>query len=96
MRSSVLRFCAKVNQETLQVSRKNLFRICGTIVVAEIVLAAYVEYGVRFPHEVIMPIAETRSLVHFHEGSLGIYKYFQKESEIQKGTGFPILFGNIS
>ncbi|VDO06548.1 unnamed protein product [Brugia timori] len=46
--------------------------------------------------KVIMPIAETRSLVHFHEGSLGIYKYFQKESEIQKGTGFPILFGNIS
>ncbi|KAK6101445.1 hypothetical protein QQG55_4630 [Brugia pahangi] len=43
MRSSVLRLCAKVNQATLQVSRKNLFRICGTIVVAEIVLAAYVE-----------------------------------------------------
>ncbi|EJW88392.1 hypothetical protein WUBG_00696 [Wuchereria bancrofti] len=43
MRSSLLKLCAKVNQATLQVSRKNLFRICGTIVVAEIVFAAYVE-----------------------------------------------------
>uniref|UniRef100_A0AAF5PPV2 Uncharacterized protein n=1 Tax=Wuchereria bancrofti TaxID=6293 RepID=A0AAF5PPV2_WUCBA len=83
MRSSLLKLCAKVNQATLQVSRKNLFRICGTIVVAEIVFAAYVEYGVRFSyeifsriyfmHKVIMPIAETRSLVYFHEDSLGIY-----------------------
>ncbi|EFO21909.1 hypothetical protein LOAG_06578 [Loa loa] len=43
MRLSALKFCAMITQTTHKVNRRNLFRICGTIVIAEIMLAVYVE-----------------------------------------------------
>uniref|UniRef100_A0A0R3RU86 COX6C domain-containing protein n=1 Tax=Elaeophora elaphi TaxID=1147741 RepID=A0A0R3RU86_9BILA len=43
MRLSALKLCLKIIDATAKISRRNLLRICGTIVIAEIVLAAYVE-----------------------------------------------------
>ncbi|OZC09452.1 hypothetical protein X798_03408 [Onchocerca flexuosa] len=43
MRLSALQLCEKTTQAIRKVSRKNLLRICGTIVIAEIVLAVYAE-----------------------------------------------------
>ncbi|KAL4003543.1 hypothetical protein ACH3XW_8055 [Acanthocheilonema viteae] len=43
MRLSALKLCSKVIHPTAKTSRRNLLRICGTIVIVEIMLAVYIE-----------------------------------------------------
>ncbi|CAG9534984.1 unnamed protein product [Cercopithifilaria johnstoni] len=43
MRLSVLKLCPKIIQPSAKINRRNFLRICGTIVIAEIILAVYVE-----------------------------------------------------
>ncbi|VDK68629.1 unnamed protein product [Litomosoides sigmodontis] len=86
MRLSTLKLYSKVIHPAAKMSRRNLLRICGTILIAEIVLAVYAEeFAFPTPDMVYdFHMKFSREFADFATGSRGSAEVFRHIGDSQK------------